>query len=61
MKVGMGLSGNGKDRLNQKDIEEKFPIGLGDQENAYKGLNVSQTVYISHIKSVTLGCRERQA
>lgn len=42
-----------------KDIEEKRPIGLGGQVDAYRGLSVSEITHIAHIKLMTLGWRER--
>lgn len=46
--------------MNLKDIEEKGPVGLGDQENAYKGLSVSQIILITYIELMALGYMERQ-
>lgn len=47
--------------MNLKDIEEKGSIGLGDQEDTHKGLNISQIIHIAGIKSMTQGYRKRQA
>lgn len=41
--------------MKLKDIEEKGPIGLGDQEGVYKGRSVSQRIHIARINSKALG------